>query len=149
MKEEKHSYQFHCLLHSSALIEKCLSVKLMPLGLRPRQARVISCLNRMGVISQIELARECDITAASMSTMTSRMIKAGYISRVTDPLEARRNTLSLTKRGIALLDDIQKAWAEVDTVIEESIGTEKSQILGELTRELRNALGGHGPDEDQ
>ena len=73
----------HYLLHSSAMIEKYLNAKLIPLGLGPRQARVIEDLDRVGSASQIELARECRITAASMSTMTSRLIAAGYISRET------------------------------------------------------------------
>ena len=149
MKEKKHAYKFHYLLHSSTLIEKCLTEKLMPLGLGPRQARIICYLDHMGETSQIDLARECDITAASMSTMTSRMISAGYISRVTDPLETRRNTLSLTKTGIKLIDGIKKAWTEVDIVIEKSIGVENSKILRDLTKQLRNSLGGHAPGEKQ
>ena len=145
MKKENRSNKLHYLLHSATLIEKCLSTQLQTLGLGPRQARVIDALNRMGPTSQIDLARECGITAASMSTMTSRLITAGYVSRETDPTEMRRNTLSLTSHGLALLDDIKKTWTDVDHVIEKSIGFEKSETLADLTRELRNALGGRTP----
>ena len=147
MEKKNSSYKLHYLLHSSALIEKCLSTKLKPLGLGPRQARVIGALERMGPTSQIDLARECSITAASMSTMTSRMINAGYVSREIDPIEARRNTLTLTPRGLALFDDIGAVWAEVDDVIDNAIGIEKSNSLTSLARELRNALGGHAPGD--
>ena len=84
-----------------------------------------------------------------MSTMTSRLISAGYISRETDPDEMRRNTLSLTPIGLALLDDIKKTWTKVDHIIEKSIGVEKSNTLVNLTRELRDALGGLAPGADQ
>ena len=80
-----------------------------------------------------------------MSTMTSRLIAAGYVSREADPTEMRRNTLNLTPLGLALLDDIKKTWTEVDHIIEKSIGTDKSETLADLTRELRNALGGGAP----
>jgi len=80
-----------------------------------------------------------------MSTMTSRLITAGYITRETDPLEIRRNTLSLTDHGLSLLDDIKKTWTDVDHIIEKAIGAEQSKTLANLTRELRNALGGREP----
>ena len=110
---------------------------------------VIDALHRTGPTSQADLARECGITAASMSTMTSRLISAGYISRETDPLEMRRNTLSLTDLGLSLLDDIKKTWTEVDHIIEKAIGVEQSTTLANLTRELRNALGGRAPGSPQ
>ena len=145
MKKSTRTNKLHYLLHSAALIEKSLCAQLQPLGLGPRQARVIGALNRMGPTSQIDLARECGITAASMSTMTSRLIAAGYISRETGPVEMRRNTLSLTPLGQALLHDIKRAWTAVDRIIDKSLGVEKSNDLAKLTRELINALGGHAP----
>ena len=84
-----------------------------------------------------------------MSTMTSRLISAGYISRKTDPLEMRRNTLTLTDLGLSLLDDIKEKWTEVDHIIEKAIGVEESKTLANLTRELRNALGGRAPGSSQ
>ena len=149
MKDKNRSNNLHYLLHSAALIEKCLTTQLQTLGLGPRQARVIDALHRMGPTSQVDLARECGITAASMRTMTSRLISAGYSSRETDPLEMRRNTLSLTDLGLSLLDDIKKTWTEVDHIIEKSIGVEQSTTLANLTRELRNALGGRAPGSSQ
>jgi len=107
MKKKNRSNKLHYLLHSAALVEKRLSLLLSPLGLGPRQARVLDALNTLGQTSQIDLARECDITAASMSTMTSRLIDAGYVSRVSDPINTRSNMLSLTPLGLALVD---RSW---------------------------------------
>ena len=149
MKKKNSTNKLHYLLHSSALIEKCLSAKLTPLGLGPRQARVIDALDRIGATSQIDLARECGITAASMSTMTSRLIAAGYVAREIEPIETRRNTLTLTSHGLELLEEIKAVWADVDRVIDNSIGVEKSTALADLALELRNALGGHEPAANQ
>ena len=149
MRQKNRPNNFHYLLHSAALIEKSLATKLAPLGLGPRQARVIDALDRMGPSSQVNLARECGITAASMSTMTSRLITAGYINCVTDAVEARRNTLSLSSRGLDLLNDIKKTWNEVDDDIKKLIGAEKTKSLTNLARELRNELGGNTPGANQ
>ncbi|MFT2092419.1 MarR family winged helix-turn-helix transcriptional regulator [Paraglaciecola sp. 2405UD69-4] len=145
IKSSKH--KFHLLLHSADLLQEYLSVKLLALGITSSQARVIKALNRLGKISQIDLAREFDITAASMSTMTSRLTALGFITTQKDPANAKRNLLSLTPKGTAIIDDIEIAWASVDEYIEELIGKEKQHTLAELTQELRDSLGGHKPGE--
>lgn len=145
MLKEKRSYSFHCLLHTADLIQDHLHIRLAPLGISSQQARVIKALGFLGPISQIELAREFGITAASMSTMTSRLIALELIAAEKDALNAKRNLLSLTDKSKALLDDIDRAWASTDAVIEESIGQENMQELTELTRQLRDALGGRKP----
>ncbi|MEO9273236.1 MarR family winged helix-turn-helix transcriptional regulator [Marinomonas sp. 5E14-1] len=119
--------------------------QLQPFGLLPKQARVIKALNRMHSVSQIDLAREFGITAASMSTMTARLIALGFIECEKDPINTKRNLLSLTAKGTAVLDDINHAWLSVDTYIEEIIGRDPQQELAKLTLLLRDSLGGKSP----
>lgn len=147
IKPSKH--KFHLLLHSADLIQEYLSVKLLALGITSSQARVIKALNHLEKTSQIDLAKEFDITAASMSTMTSRLIALGFISTQKDPANAKRNLLSLTPKGIAIIDDIEMAWASVDEYIQVRIGKEKQHTLAALTQELRDALGGRKPGKEQ
>lgn len=135
----------HYLLHAADMVEERLREQLAPLQVRPRQARIIAALNKMGPVSQVALAREFNITAASMSTMTSRLIAAGFIERKEDPEERRSNLLTLTTKGKGLLDDIIDAWRTVDTIIEDAIGSTQADELAKLTHNLRDALGGHVP----
>ena len=95
--------------------------------------------------SQVSLAREFGITPASMSTMTVRLIEAGFISREPDPDEARSNLLRLTPRGRGLLSDIHAAWGDIDALIAERIGSENAATLARMTRALRDSLGGRVP----
>nr|WP_306267431.1 MarR family transcriptional regulator [Pararhizobium sp. IMCC3301] len=135
----------HFLLHSADLVEEHLRRRLTRIELRPRQARVLDALARMEPASQVSLARAFDVTPASMSTMTTRLIEAGFITREIDPSEARSNLLRLTDRGRGLLSEIHTAWREIDAMIAEQIGAEKAADLGSLTRDLRDGLGGHAP----
>lgn len=138
-------HHFHSLLHSSDLVEQHLRNGLEPQGLRPRQARVLSGLNRMGRISQATLAKEYQVTPGSMSTMVTRLEKLGLITRYREPDERRSDVLSLTSKGKARLQGIRSTWKQMDTLIVDAIGVEKAQLLGELTAELTLALGGHVP----
>lgn len=119
--------------------------RLSEVGIRPRQARIIQALSRMEPTSQVSLAREFRITPASMSTMTVRLIEAGFVSRGPHPDEARSNVLRLTERGRELLSDIHAAWNDIDALIEEQLGAQNAETLTRLTHELRDGLGGHVP----
>lgn len=139
------SFNLHFLLHAATLVEERLRNRMTDIGVSPSQARVIDALARMGAVSQVTLAREFGITPASMSTMTARLITAGFITRKVDPSEARSNILDLTKRGTELLTDIHAAWRDIDAVIAQTMGKEDAAHLATLTRGLRDRLGGKVP----
>lgn len=138
-------YTLHFLLHSAVLVEERLRLRLADLDIPPRQARILDALGRMQKASQAELAREFDLTPASMSTMTARLLHAGYISRTPHPDEARSNVLQLSDTGRGLLTEVYKAWSDIDRMIVDTMGAEKAAQLARLTHELRDALGGRGP----
>jgi DNA-binding MarR family transcriptional regulator len=137
--------RFHLLLHSGSLVEEQLRLRLAPIGFGPRQARVLDALHRMGTASQVELAKEFNVTPASMSTMTSRLVEAGLITSEPDRQERRCSVLTLTAHGSGVLDAIYAAWRDTDRQIESAIGKDKATVLAALTLELRNALGGRTP----
>lgn len=113
----------------------------------PKQARIIDALARMEPTTQVALAREFNVAPSSMSTMTSRLIERGYITREVDPSEIRSNIVRLTALGRSLLSDIHDAWRDIDALIATQIGGEGSADLEALTRELRNGLGGRTPGQ--
>lgn len=139
------SFGFHRLAHSAKLIDDDLRKRLAPLGIRPSQALVLDALGVWETASQSELARTFNVTAASMSTMTVRLINAGFILREVDPNEIRSNILRLSDEGQNLLEKIHAIWREMDTMLEETLGSEKAKQLVALSGELRDKLGGHAP----
>lgn len=141
----RRKFVFHLILHSAALLEERLRERLEPYGVTPRQARVLVALEEMGPVSQATLAQEFRIKAASMSTMTSRLIANDYIRRGTNPRDKRANVLELTETGRAFLSEIEAAWADTDVLIRDALGDEATQALAGHARNLRDALGGVVP----
>ncbi len=137
----------HFLLHSAVLVRELVQKELKPLGLGHSQARVLDALDRMGPSSQVRLADVLDVTAASMSAMSTRMISNGHLERRQDPDEKRSNILSLSESGVMLLADVRAAWHRVDDAIRARVGTELASTLFAANRELRDALGGQTPGE--
>lgn len=135
-------YKLQPLIHAARLVEDRLREELAPIGIGPRKARVMNVLHLMGSASQVELARDFEVSAASMSTMTSRLIAGGFIARTVDEDGPRRIRLELTPKGEALIGPINEAWRRVDAMIEEAIGEDNAHILATWSGELRNAFGG-------
>lgn len=139
------NFILHYTLHAAALVEDRLRQRMERLGIRHKQARVIDALSRMEPTSQAALAREFDVSPASMSTMTLRLIDAGYVSRSPHPDEARSNILRLTPKGRGLLDEIYGVWGEMGAMITDQLGPEETEIYAALARKLRDKLGGRAP----
>ena len=141
----KQGFAFHAHLHSGHLLEEALRSRLSGMGISPRQARVLDAMDRMGPVSQIELARAFHLTAASMSTMTSRLTAAGLIEKARNTDTTRSHLLTLSAHGRETLTAVYAVWAEMDRLLETLLGEAKARRLAELTRELRDALGGRPP----
>ncbi len=135
-------YKLQPLIHVARLLEDQLRAELAPIGIGPRKARVLNILHLMGSASQAELVREFDISAASMSTMTSRLEAGGFVTRTIEGKGTHRIQLKLTKKGTDLIGEIHAAWDRVDQVIDDAIGADTAHDLATRAGELRNALGG-------
>lgn len=136
---------FHLLSHSGHLIDEQVRKLLEPLGIHPGQARVLDALNRMEEASQRALASQFNVTAASMSEMTKRLISNGFIQVRKDPSDGRASLLSLSPKGKGLLDQVFVAWHAVDQVIIDAIGEPQAEALFQHSLDLRDALGGRAP----
>lgn len=141
----KRKHGFHLLLHAGRILEGRLRDRLSGLGVQPAQARVIVALAHMGAVSQVELAREFDITPASMSTMTARLVDAGFILKTPNPSQARENVLRLSEKGLQLREEIESAWDEMDVLMGELLGTRQAEELTEGLHALYTALGARPP----
>lgn len=138
----KGRFKFHSLLHSSSILDKRLDTLLTPLGIKPKQARILNVLKRIGPSSQKVLAEQFDVTSGSMSTMIDRLLAAGLVHREKHPDDKRTDIISLSERGCDVLVEVRDVWREIDDLIVEKLGAEKAALFNELTRELKYALGG-------
>lgn len=144
----KKPYKFHSLLHSANILEKRLATLLTPVGITPRQARILNVLNRVGEVSQTVLTEQFDVTSGSMSTMIDRLLKLGMIERRKNPKDRRGDLISITNQGMTVLHEVRDAWQDIDELIGEKLGSDKAALLTDLTRELKFALGGRVPGKD-
>ena len=137
------------MFHSTHLLEDCLRELRKPLGLHAGQARFIHALGRVGEASQRQLSSEFNVTPASMSQMTKRLVKNGFIQLRDDPHDKRSTILSLTDKGRQLRDEVVAVWQDVDQIVIDAIGAKNAEQLFAQSGNLRDALDGRAPMTDR
>lgn len=108
------------------------------LELRPVLYDFLSTLAESGSSSQNDLASTLGIDAARIVALTDEMEKRGIALRSVDPEDRRRNLISLTKSGHALLNRAHRIAKRVEAELLESISAAEQESLRKL---LRKTLG--------
>ncbi len=139
----------HPVLHSATLLEKRVEMLLRPTGIRHRQALILDALSKIGPTSQRHLAKQFDVSAGSMSSMTERLVALGFITQSTNPVNRRSDILDLTPDGRAVLEKVLIVWQEATALISLALGDNQAETLTALSTKLRNTLGGTQPEKEQ
>ncbi len=108
----------HLFFWISQLLERRdrqLGEGLKPLGLRVAEWRALASLYSRQRLSMTELADLTNIERTTLSRTVDRMVRAGWINRLTDTSDARVTRLSLTANGERLF---ARVWPAVRAVNE-------------------------------
>ncbi len=83
-------------------------------GLHPGQPRLLQYIWDHPGCTQKEAADELDVTPASAAASLKRLEKAGFVSRLPDEKDARRNQLFITDQGIARMKENLDRFSALD-----------------------------------
>lgn len=92
-------------------------------------SRMLILLRRKGPLAQSELARMLALEKSWVSRAVDRLVVAGWVSRVADAADRRKQQLSLTPAGVAQA-------VELDTVLD----THANAVLARLPQEAREQV---------
>lgn len=87
--------------------------------------------------SQIELAKELNIEAASMVAMIDRLVSLGIVERQPSAADRRVKNILLTAQGLALYQEVKEQARLIRQDILGSIDPQKLQIAIEVMQELQ------------
>jgi DNA-binding MarR family transcriptional regulator len=101
----------------------------------PGQAALLGCLLDKGSISQGELCRKLQVSAAAVAVSLRRLEQQGMILRLKNPGDLREKLLSLTPLGIQTAKDIRIAVEKVQELAIQGFSNEELEyLLGYLSR---------------
>jgi DNA-binding MarR family transcriptional regulator len=87
---------------------------LSPIGLKPRQTHALLRLRDDGPMSQQALGTALDIDASNLVALLNELEADSLISRRRDPEDRRRHVVEVSKRGMKVLDEVERAADEVE-----------------------------------
>jgi DNA-binding MarR family transcriptional regulator len=101
----------------------------------PPQLAVIATLSKHGEISQSRLGQEIAMDPATLFGVVQRMAKGGVVEVRSDPLDARRRLVRLSRDGEVLAQDLLAVGLQVSEAILEGLSAaERDQLVALLKR---------------
>ncbi len=130
------SMNYHRLHH---LFFQCISKTVGNPFVHPGQAALLGCLLDKGSISQGELCRSLQVSAAAVAVSLRRLEQQGMILRLKNPSDLREKVLHLTPLGIQTAKDIRLAVDKVQVQAIQGFSKEELELLmGYLARIVNN-----------
>ncbi len=108
-------------------------------GLTAADFQVIVTLRRAGApfrLPQSRLAGQLALTSGTVSVRLDRLAKSGVISRNPDPDDKRGAVVELTKRGLALFDQVAPLHLANERRLLSALSRPEQQHLADLLRKL-------------
>jgi DNA-binding MarR family transcriptional regulator len=113
---------------------------LSPIGLKPRETQALLRLRDDGAMSQQALGASLDIDASNLVALLNDLEAGSLISRRRDPEDRRRHVVEVSKRGVKLLCEVERAAAEVEDEFFAALDEdERVALQGLLARVARSA----------
>jgi len=110
--------------------------------------RVLFSLSAVDSTHPNELARLSGVSTASMSSLLATMSRNGLIEREEDPVDRRRNVISLSTEGRKLVDELLHVVHERERAWAGALSAEEGAILVMLLRRLLTSRPAPPADSD-
>ncbi|MFE2327666.1 MarR family winged helix-turn-helix transcriptional regulator [Streptomyces sp. NPDC059385] len=108
-------------------------------GISRGEFDVVATLRRSGepyTLSPRQLSATLMLTTGGMTGRLDKLEKAGLLSRKPDPHDRRGLQVTITDRGLALIDEAVTAGLEVQRAALTGLDDEEAEVLGGLLRKL-------------
>jgi DNA-binding MarR family transcriptional regulator len=112
-------------------------------GLEPGWHDVLATLRRTGPPYQLRPTEFTDalmLTSSGTTKRLDRLEHAGLITRAPDPADRRGTLITLTPKGLELIDDVTEAHLDNERNLLAALSESEQRRLADLLRKLRLGL---------
>lgn len=109
---------------------------------RPLQLAIIDFLlqNEDKVICQKDIQLEIDISKAAISLAISSMEKQGFIERISDQIDSRKNRIVLLPFGREIYDDFKEKVCFLNKKVVDDIGYDDLDEFLRISEKIKNSI---------
>lgn len=128
------------MLENQTIFSKLVYGHLLSSNLSLGQPKVIEYISEHDGCSQKDIAINCLIEPASVSSMLSTMERDGLINRKMNSMNRRSSLISLTKLGLEKAGYVKKTFEEVEKIALKDLSEEEIQQLLNLLMKVNKNL---------
>jgi DNA-binding MarR family transcriptional regulator len=114
---------------------------LQRIGLIPPHEVVLLHLGDHGEVPQSDLVRFLGRDRSTVTNTLQAMERAELVTRRPSPTDARAMVVALTPRGRAMLPDIRRTWADLESLTTSGLDSQQKVALIAALRTIRSTLG--------
>lgn len=130
----------HKLISTSLIHRYHITKSAQKAGLYYGQPMILEYIKEHTACTQKELADSLHISPASVATSIKRLEKSGYVTRLTDKDDIRKNRLFLTDKGLNILTEFRSICDETDREMFKGFSEEECRLLCSFLERLYNNL---------
>ncbi|MBL4647075.1 MAG: MarR family transcriptional regulator [Rhizobiales bacterium] len=136
-----HKKSISLTLTRTARMQRSYSAKLLSkLGLHPGQEAVLKALNANDGQTMSQLAKELGVRPPTITKMISRLEAQGYVERRASKSDGRQAYAHLSASGIALLNEVDRAWKSLEKAALQGIDDKDQKRLRKLLKKIESNL---------
>lgn len=119
------------------------------IGLHGGQVFVLFELWKKDGLRQIDLAKQLDLSPPTVNKMLKGLIDVNLVTRSRLDDDARSTRIFLTDQGVAMREEVETQWHELEETCLTGLTEAERLILFELLNKLRNTYTGRGDADDE
>ncbi|MGY0062045.1 MarR family winged helix-turn-helix transcriptional regulator [Streptomyces sp. LZ34] len=130
------------ITHTAVHAHRLTSEAFVSMGSGRYHYSLLAALEEFGPSSQATLGRRCSIDRSYVVGAVNELAEQGFVERVQDEADRRRNTVTITPAGVRQLERLDSALAEAqDALLGPLSAAEREQLRGLLGRVLDHNAG--------
>ena len=130
----------HQLINSTVKHRKIMLHYLNETGVYHAQHRLLMKISNDRNVSQKALAAAFEVSTSTIAVSLKKLEKGGYIKRETDTGDNRFNRITITEKGLSVIEQSKQIFSEADEKLFEGFSDEEKNTLAFLLQKLDNNL---------
>ena len=132
----QHERPGHLINRAARLMLRLADTRFRPLGIGVAAFPVLNMLRTGQKLSQKDLARCARTEQPSMAQLLARLERDGMIRRTPDPDDGRASLISITRKALAILPDVDAVIDEGNAMAVDGMSDRETEMLIDLLQRL-------------
>ena len=121
-------------------MRKILDKEIVLYGISHAEMRLLMILYSAGNCTQEELTSKIEVDRSNIGRSLNKLLRLGYVNKIRDTDDKRMNRVYLTKKGMAIKDELIKIKTDIEKTIAAEVSEEEMRIIINLLDKINKGI---------